>query len=175
MLVADGVVATAVALPALYVGIVVGDAGLYGLGRLIALNRISQRVRHAKRFAALKVWLDERLVAGVFVVRFMPGLRLPAYTTYGFFAMPLRRFMGAVVVAAAIWTTGLFYLSLKFADVTQHWLGLLRWPVLIVAAWAPLLLVRHLVKRRLPDTEAPAADAEVQGSEAEPGQRPDIH
>lgn len=150
MLVADGVTSIGVALPALYCGIVLGDIGLYGLGRLIALNRISRRVADGQRFMALKVWLDERLVAGVFMVRFLPGLRMPAYTTYGFFAMPLRRFVISVIFAASIWTTGLFYLSYKFAALTADWLGMLRWPVIVVATILPLLAIRHLVQGRVP-------------------------
>lgn len=167
MLVADGVVGFGVALPSLYTGIVLGDIGLYGLGRMIALNRISRRIARGHRFSALKVWLDERLVAGVFLVRFLPGLRMPAYTTYGFFAMPLRRFIVSVIFAASIWTTGLFYMSYKFAAVTEHMLGVLRWPVLLVAAIVPLLAIRHLVQRRLP---VPTEDAEA-GSDEKGGLR----
>src|SRR5580704_150536 len=44
ILVADGVTSVGVALPALYIGIVAGDVGLYGIGRLVALNRISRRL-----------------------------------------------------------------------------------------------------------------------------------
>lgn len=159
MLVADKVVGLDVALPALYAGIVLGDIGLYGMGRLIALNRISRRVSRRRRFTALKAWLDERLVAGVFMVRFMPGLRMPAYTTYGFFAMPLRRFIVSVVLAASVWTSGLFYLSYTFAAVTAHWLGLLRWPVLIVAAVVPLAIARHLITGNMPEDGDEAAGA----------------
>ena len=100
MLVADGVTSVGVALPALYAGIVAGDLGLYGIGRLVALNRISERFAGGSRFSALKLWLDERVVAGVFLVRFLPGLRMPAYTTYGFFAMPFKRFVVSVIFAA---------------------------------------------------------------------------
>lgn len=153
ILVADGVTSVNVALPALYVGIVAGDIGLYGLGRLIAQNRISRRVVSRPRLSALKMWLDERVVAGVFVVRFLPGLRMPAYTTYGFFALPFRRFTVSVIFAAAIWTTGLFYLSYKFGSLTADWLGVLRWPIIIVAAMVPLMIARHLVGERFPESD----------------------
>jgi membrane protein DedA with SNARE-associated domain len=150
MLVADGVTSIAVALPALYIGIVAGDLGLYGIGRLVALNRLSKRLAGGKRFSALKIWLDERLVAGVFLVRFLPGLRMPAYTTYGFFAMPFVRFVLSVVAAASIWTTGLFYLSYKFGTLTEDWLGVLRWPVIIILAILPLIAIERLVRGRVP-------------------------
>jgi membrane protein DedA with SNARE-associated domain len=160
MLVADGVTSVGVALPALYIGIVAGDLGLYGMGRLVALNRISKRLAGGRRFSALKIWLDERLVAGVFLVRFLPGLRMPAYTTYGFFAMPFRRFVVSVIVAASIWTTGLFYLSFEFGTLTADWLGVLRWPVITIAAIVPLLAIERVMRGRVP--------ADVQDERDEP-------
>ena len=160
MLVADGVTTVGVALPALYIGIVAGDLGLYGIGRLVALNRISKRLAGGTRFSALKIWLDERLVAGVFLVRFLPGLRMPAYTTYGFFAMPFRRFVMSVIVAASIWTTGLFFLSYEFGTLTADWLGVLRWPAITIAAIVPLLAIERIMRGRVP--------ADVQDERDEP-------
>jgi membrane protein DedA with SNARE-associated domain len=150
ILVADGVTSVGVALPALYIGIVAGDLGLYGIGRLVALNRISRRLAGGRRFSTLKIWLDERLVAGVLMVRFLPGLRMPAYTTYGFFAMPFRSFLVSVIFAASIWTTGLFYLSYEFGTLTADWLGVLRWPVIVIAAVVPLLAIERIVRSRVP-------------------------
>lgn len=150
ILVADGVTSVGVALPALYIGIVAGDLGLYGIGRLVALNRISRRLAGGRRFSTLKIWLDERLVAGVLMVRFLPGLRMPAYTTYGFFAMPFRSFVVSVIFAASIWTTGLFYLSYEFGALTADWLGVLRWPVIVIAAIVPLLAIERIVRGRVP-------------------------
>ena len=160
MMVADGVTSVGVALPALYFGIVAGDLGLYGMGRLVALNRISKRLSGGRRFSALKIWLDERLVAGVFLVRFLPGLRMPAYTTYGFFAMPFRRFVVSVIVAASIWTTGLFYLSYEFGTLTADWLGVLRWPFITIAAIVPLLAIERVMRAGVP--------ADVQDERDEP-------
>jgi membrane protein DedA with SNARE-associated domain len=150
MLVADGMISASVALPALYVSIVTGDLGFYGIGRLVALNRISERLVGGKHFSAFKIWLDESLIAGVFLARFLPGLRVPAYTTYGFFAMPFRRFAISVIFAASVWTTGLFLLSYEFGTLTAEWLGILRWPAIIVAAILPLVAIKRIVRRRVP-------------------------
>jgi len=146
ILVADGVTSVGVALAALYIGIVAGDLGLYGVGRLVALNRISRRLASGRRFSALQIWLDERLVAGVFMVRFLPGMRMPAYTTYGFFAMSFWRFVVSVILAASIWTTGLFCLSYEFGALTLGWLGVLRRPVIVIAAIVPLLAIERIVR-----------------------------
>jgi membrane protein DedA with SNARE-associated domain len=153
ILVADGTISPAVALPALYAGIIVGDIGLYGMGRLIALDGAPRRMASAKRFSTIKAWLDARMVAGVFIVRFMPGLRLAAYTTYGFFAMPFGRFVVSVLLAVAIWTTGLFYLSYAYGALTADWLGMLRWPLIILAGIVPLLVIERFLRARAPTKE----------------------
>ena len=150
VLVAEGVTRVGVALPALYAGIVLGDIGLYGLGWLIARHPAARRLADRERFLALKVWLDERLVAGVFTVRFLPGMRLPAYTTYGFFTMPFWRFLGSVIFAVSIWTTGLFYVSYEFGAMTEHYLSLWQWPVIVIAMIAPLLAVERVMRGRIP-------------------------
>ena len=85
---------------------------------------------------------------------------MPAYTTYGFFAMPFRRFVVSVIVAASIWTTGLFYLSYEFGTLTADWLGVLRWPVIIIAAIVPLLAIERIMRGRVP--------ADVQDERDEP-------
>ena len=121
--------------------------GLAGWSPSIASPK---RIAAGGRFSALKIWLDERLVAGVFFVRFLPGLRMPAYTTYGFFAMPFRRFVVSVILAASIWTTGLFYLSYEFGTLTADWLGVLRWPAIIIAAIVPLLAIERIMRGRVP-------------------------
>ncbi len=82
-----------VALGALYVGIVLGDIGLYGLGRLSA--RISWLARRLPphRQAAVRAWISGRVFKVVLVSRFLPGLRLPTYTTCGFVGADLRQFI----------------------------------------------------------------------------------
>jgi membrane protein DedA with SNARE-associated domain len=146
---AENVTGVPIALSALFSGVVLGDLGLYGLGRLIALFNLSERFLDPARVEALKIWLDRRLTLGVFIVRFLPGLRLSAYTTYGFLAMPFFRFVLSAVLAASVWTTGLFYLSYAFGALTVRWLGYWQWPAIVLAFACPLLLVRRLLRRKV--------------------------
>jgi membrane protein DedA with SNARE-associated domain len=146
---AENVTSVPIALSALFSGVVLGDLGLYGLGRLIALFNLSERFLDHARVEALKIWLDRRLTLGVFIVRFLPGLRLSAYTTYGFLAMPFFRFVLSAVLAASVWTTGLFYLSYAFGALTERWLGYWQWPAVVFALACPLLLVRRLLRRKV--------------------------
>src|SRR5581483_3569336 len=55
---ATGAVQPEVALASLYVGIVLGDFGLYGLGWLGSQPRFSRRFVEHDRMLALREWLD---------------------------------------------------------------------------------------------------------------------
>lgn len=127
MAVADGRLSTAVALIALYIGIVLGDLGLYGLGRVAA--RIPRLVRliPPARGEVVRAWLSGRVFRVVLVSRFLPGLRLPTYTTCGFLGADLRRFLLAALVATSIWTTMLFALSLHLGHFLIEHYGAWRW------------------------------------------------
>lgn len=154
--VAGGMVGAEVALPSLYVGILMGDLAWYGIGRLIALHRLPYRFLNARRLAAFQAWLHGRLMLGVFVVRFLPGVRLSAYVIFGFFKMPIRRFVAADALATLVWTTGLFSLSYEFGTLTAHWLGYWRWPAILLALGVPILLIRHLTRPEAANTQARA-------------------
>lgn len=144
--VADGFTGAEVVLPALYVGILTGDLGLYCIGRLIALHRLSNKFLNRERLVAFRAWLHGRLMLGVFVVRFLPGTRITAYVTFGFLAMPLRRFVESDFLATVIWTSGLFFLSHAFGTLTTQWLGYWRWPTIILSLGVPIFMIQHFVR-----------------------------
>jgi membrane protein DedA with SNARE-associated domain len=122
-----GSIPIALALGSLYVGIVLGDLGLYGLGRAAAhLPWIARRLP-PQRQEAVRAWLDGRVFRVVVVSRFLPGLRLPTYTTCGFVGADLRQFILAAVVATTIWTSLLFAVSLKIGHLLMEYLGAWRW------------------------------------------------
>ncbi|MBN8891715.1 MAG: hypothetical protein BGP12_02055 [Rhodospirillales bacterium 70-18] len=127
MAVADGRVLPATALAALYVGIVLGDLGLYGLGRLAAAVPPIARLIPPTRGEVVRAWLAGRVFRVVLVSRFLPGLRLPTYTTCGFLGADLRRFLLAAVVATSLWTTLLFVVSLHLGQVLIAHYGAWRW------------------------------------------------
>ena len=63
----------------------------------------------------------------VFISRFIPGTRLPLYTTCGFLSAGLAVFTLATALATLIWTTALFTLSLRVGDFLLDHLGAWRW------------------------------------------------
>ncbi len=146
MQVATGGVSLVVALAALYAGIVIGDCGLYGLGRLSLENAWARRLVPAHRQELGREWATQRMLPLVLVTRFVPGLRLPTYTTLGYLRAPLGRFAAAAIVATLLWTTGLFFLSLRLGLVMMHYLGIWRWAGLAVFCLL-IVLVGRLATR----------------------------
>jgi membrane protein DedA with SNARE-associated domain len=127
MRVDEGGMPAALALGALYVGVVLGDLGLYGLGRLSARIGWIARWAPPERSRALAGWLRGRVFRVVLIARFLPGMRLPAYTACGFLSADLRQFALAAIVATLAWTSLLFCVSLRIGHVLIGHLGAWRW------------------------------------------------
>ena len=123
----SGAVSLPVALGALYIGIVLGDIGLYGLGRLAALVPWAERLIPPQRQDRGRAWLERHVFKVVFVARFLPGVRLPTYTACGFLGASFRKFIAAAVGATLIWTSALFALSLRVGKLLLDHLGQWRW------------------------------------------------
>ncbi len=122
-----GKVPLAVALVSLYLGIVLGDLGLYGLGRLASSTPWARRWAPPDRFARSRDWLQGHVFTAVFVSRFLPGARLPTYTACGYFQADFKYFTLAAVGATLIWTTLLFGVSLRLGHYMVEYLGAWRW------------------------------------------------
>ncbi len=132
MQVASGALSLELALGALYAGIVLGDIGLYGLGWLSGRHGWARRMVPKQRRDLGQEWVKQRVFPIVVVSRFIPGLRLPTYTTLGFLHAPLWQFAAAAIAATLVWTSGLFYVSLRLGALLMHYLGIWRWAGLVV-------------------------------------------
>ena len=137
-----------VALLALYVGIVVGDLGLYGLGALAARLRWARRLIPEEATTHGRAWLSGRLSRVVFISRFLPGARLPAYTACGFLGASFGRFAATSVVATLVWTTLLFSISMHVGAVLEETLGIWRWAGMAGFALTVVLLGRAAAAAR---------------------------
>jgi membrane protein DedA with SNARE-associated domain len=127
MQVEDGGLSMGLALISLYIGIVLGDLGLYGLGRLAAHIPWVARQLPPRRQETIRAWIAGRIFKVVLVSRFLPGLRLPTYTTCGFVGADLRQFTLAAILATAAWTSLLFATSLRVGRFLMDHLGAWRW------------------------------------------------
>ena len=122
-----GAVSIPLALAALYAGIVLGDLGLYGAGRAASFVPWVRRWLPPQRQEVVRGWLSGRVFRVVLISRFLPGLRLPTYTTCGFVGADLKQFTLAAVIATSIWTSLLFAVSLKVGKFLMDHLGAWRW------------------------------------------------
>ena len=146
MSVQDGHVAMPVALVALYLGIVLGDIGLYGLGRLAASFSWARRLIPPQRQDQSKRWLERHVFKVVFISRFIPGARLPTYTACGFLGANFTQFTLAAIGATLIWTSALFAVSLKVGKLLIDHLGEWRWVGIVVFIVAIVLIGRIAAK-----------------------------
>ena len=132
-------------------GIAIGDLGLYGLG--LAATRVPwlQRRYVGARSDWARGQITRRLGSAMLVARVVPGLRLVTYTTCGFVRVPLLPFTAWVLVAVALWTLGLYGLSVAIGQTLAHTLGLppavaVALPILALALAVPV--VRAARQRR---------------------------
>ncbi len=132
MQVASGALSLPLALGSLYAGIVLGDLGLYGLGRLSGTHNWAKRLVPQQRRDIGRDWVRGKVIPLVLVSRFVPGLRLPTYTTLGFLHAPFLPFALAAIIATLVWTSGLFFISLRLGLLMAHYLGIWRWAGLAV-------------------------------------------
>jgi membrane protein DedA with SNARE-associated domain len=143
VLAAENILSVPLAIVSLYIGIIVGDLGLYGLGSLARRHpRFASYMNH-NLVAPLHVWLETHYVLTIFSVRFVPGLRLPTYTASGFFRSSFPIFLLTIVGATVIWTTLLFSASYWFGTLTNQWFGWIRWSIALFVLVILFLVGRH--------------------------------
>jgi membrane protein DedA with SNARE-associated domain len=143
VLAADGFFPVPFALFALYTGIIVGDLGLYCIGRLASTHpRLAHYVDH-DFVAPFRAWLETRFVLTVFSARFIPGARMPTYTASGFFRSPLSKFILTSICATSIWTTFLFSVSYWFGSATSGWMVPARWGIALLFLITLFFIGRH--------------------------------
>jgi membrane protein DedA with SNARE-associated domain len=147
-----------VGLVSLFLGIVAGDLGLYGLGKLAAGlhegSKWARRLVPPERRVRGREWVDNRLVRLVFTARFLPGMRLPAYTTCGFLGANFARFAAAATGATLIWTGLLFFLSMRLGALLINHLGAWRWAG-AAAVIAVVVIATRFIGRTQAATKSP--------------------
>lgn len=150
---ASGGIAIWLALGSLYLGVVLGDLGLYGLGKLATSVPWLRRWVGEKRIRRGRAWLRKRpgrLIRVVFVSRFLPGMRLPTYTACGFVHAGFRQFAVGAILAVLVWTSILFGVSMKLGSLVLSLMGAWGWAALGGLLIVVMVAGRMLVGRRMP-------------------------
>ena len=139
---ADGLLSTGWALTALFIGIVLGDLGLYGLGMLAKRFRWAEKLLALDKVHKARDWMDRRVVITVISARFLPGMRTPTYAACGFFGLSFTKFALSAIIATAIWTAALFTLLLTYGQSILDSFGPWRWAAIPVIILLVMILPR---------------------------------
>jgi membrane protein DedA with SNARE-associated domain len=132
MMAADLLVPIPLAMVSLVVATVLNNFAMYGIGRLaLSFPRLRRWVESRNRLA-LRALLDDRLVSTVVTTQFLPGMRLPIFTTCGFFKLSFRRFAASVICVAPVWSPLVFTCAYFYGFYALSWFGIMRWPIALI-------------------------------------------
>ncbi|MBS0280556.1 MAG: DedA family protein [Proteobacteria bacterium] len=140
---AAGQLATPFGLAACFLGIWLGDLGLYALARYFGrpfLGRawVKRRVNE-DRLAKSEAWWKKRGLLVLLVARFVPGLRLPTYLIAGTLAVPFLSFAAVTALMGLVWVPLVFTLVWAAGTQAAAWYAAAK-GTLIVAAVIVLAL-----------------------------------
>ena len=125
LLLAAGSISWPVAFASCFLGIWLGDAGLYAIARCGGRQWFenSSLKKFAARVERCEQWFARRGAIMLVFSRCVPGARLPTYIAAGFLRLPLRRFLPVTGAAALVWTLVVLWLAQTLGVGLLHWLG----------------------------------------------------
>src|SRR5262249_55828536 len=110
-------------LPVCFVGILISDVLLYGIGRLwgtrLLEHRFLARLMPPGRREQIECNFHRYGLRILLMVRWLPGIRSPMFVTAGTMRLPLSRFVVADAIAAVAGHSLLFFLAYWFGDQFQ--------------------------------------------------------
>lgn len=150
LLLATGGISWPAAFIACFLGIWMGDAGLYALARYAgrgwfersSLHRFASKVNRSER------WFVERGTSVLIFSRMVPGARLPTYLAAGFLRWPFPRFLLITGAASCVWTIIVLSLAQEFGGQLTGWLGVYKHAGFILLATGVVLFFTLQLLRR---------------------------
>jgi membrane protein DedA with SNARE-associated domain len=127
-----------------FLGIWVGDMGLYGLGssfgRRAAQSRWLEKHLGSESLAKAESWFAKRGSLALVMSRAIPGSRLPLYVAAGALRLPIRLFARTTAVCSAVWVSAIFAIWRFVPRASSGHRQLLPWLVVAVVLFAPWLV-----------------------------------
>ncbi|MCB1052670.1 MAG: VTT domain-containing protein, partial [Acidobacteria bacterium] len=153
VLVSKDVLSPLTAMLGCFIGIVIGDGGLYLIGLLFGLSALRipllSRLLPPDKIAQAQSWFENNGLAIVFISRFLPGTRLPTYFAAGMLRSKAKYFMVAATLASAVWVPMLVGVSWYFGEKMQrfeHQLGGNNWVLMALGVLVLFWFIRTLNK-----------------------------
>ncbi len=148
---ASGRLDPGIALLATFLGVWLGDMGLYGLGS--SLGRCTTQARWLQKYlkpeslAKAECWFATRGSLALVMSRGIPGSRLPLYVAAGALRFPVRRFAKTTALCSAVWVSTIFAIWRFVPKTSSGHQRLLPWLLIALLLFAPRLLRGVLSKR----------------------------
>src|SRR5258708_15281063 len=132
-----------------FLGIWVGDMGLYGLGssfrRRTAQSRWLQKYLRPESLAKAESWFARHGSLALVMSRAIPGSRLPLYVAAGALRLPVRLFAKTTAVCSAVWVSAIFAIWRFVPRTSPGHRNLLPWLLTALVLFAPWLLGKTAV------------------------------
>src|ERR1700733_14659549 len=141
---ATGAMATPLVFAACFLGIWLGDLGLYAAARyfgrpFLRYGWVKRRINE-DRLAKSEAWWKKRGLMVLLVARFVPGLRLPTYLIAGTLAVPFLSFACVTALMGLIWVPLVFALVWAAGTQTIAWYMAAKGTLIIVAVMVLLFV-----------------------------------
>jgi membrane protein DedA with SNARE-associated domain len=168
---ASGRLDPALGLLAAFVGIWVGDIGLYAMGS--TLGHYTEKSRRLQKFlkpeslTKTQAWFARHGSMALVLSRAIPGSRLPLYLAAGALRLPLRQFVRITGICAGIWVSAIFAVW-KFVPTGPG--KMLPWILTAIMLLVPWLLGKMLIGKRLAEKSLGPFIRRAQTGERAPNQ-----
>ncbi len=149
LLLAAGGLTWPVAFFSCWLGIWLGDAGLYALARFAGRKWFerSSLQKYSAAVARREQWFGENGTLILIFSRCVPGARLPTYLAAGFLRWPLPRFIFVTGLAAFFWTAFVLWLTTLVGRPLLQWLNFYKHgSTLLVGAIISILIAAQLFR-----------------------------
>ena len=127
-----------------FLGIWIGDIGLYGLGsvfgRHTTQSRWVQKYLKPESLAKAEAWFAKRGSMALIMSRAIPGSRLPLYLAAGALRVPVRLFAKTTAVCSAVWVSAIFAIWRFIPRTSSGHRTFLPWVLTALVLFAPWLL-----------------------------------
>src|SRR6266581_2519060 len=127
-----------------FLGIWVGDMGLYGLGasfgRRVTSFRWLQKQLGPASLTKAESWFARYGSRALVMSRAIPGSRLPLYLAAGALRLPVRLFAGTTAVCSAVWVCAIFAIWWFIPNTSSGHQKLLPWLLTSLVLFTPWLL-----------------------------------
>lgn len=132
-----------------FLGIWMGDMGLYGLGssfgRRTAQSRRLQKYLTPESLAKAEGWFARHGSLALVMSRAIPGSRLPLYVAAGALRLPVRLFAKTTAVCSAVWVSAIFAIWRLIPKTSSGHQKLLPWLITALVVFAPWLVGKSAI------------------------------